>query len=165
MLDAEFKNAIKTSIAGFHARGLPKIFPRNESVPDFKHVQKVIVIVGPRRAGKTFFLYEIMENLLKSGHELEEFLYLNFENERISNVKKNQLTLIQETYNELYPNRKPIFFLDEIQNAPHWDQFVRRLQEEGNNVYLSGSNSKMLSKEIATIGHFLVQLQDAGRIA
>lgn len=150
MRDAEFKNAIKTSIAGFHSRGLPKIFPRNEPIPSFKHVRKIVVVIGPRRAGKTFFLYEIMENLIMSGHELEEFLYLNFENERISGVKKNQLTMIQEAYNELYPNRKPIFFLDEIQNAPHWDQFVRRLQEEGHQVYLSGSNSKMLSKEIAT---------------
>ncbi len=150
MRDVEFKGLVKVSVAGFHARGLPKIFPRNEPVPAFKNINKVVVVTGPRRAGKTFFLYEIMEQLVKSGRQLEEFLYLNFENERISDIKQNQLALIIEAYLELYPNQKPVFFLDEVQNVPHWDKFVRRLKEEGFTVYLSGSNSKLLSKEIAT---------------
>ena len=53
-------------------------------------------------------------------------------------------------YGELYDGRKPVLFLDEIQNITGWEKFVRRLNDEGYRIYVSGSNSKLLSKEIAT---------------
>ena len=56
-------------------------------------------------------------------------------------------------------SHRPIFFLDEIQIVPHWEQFVRRLADQKYRVYVTGSNAKMLSKDIATTlgGRFMIQ--------
>ncbi|MEI7961229.1 MAG: ATP-binding protein, partial [archaeon] len=88
--------------------------------------------------------------LIQKGSNLKDFVYLNFENEKLSELKSNQLGLILDAYSELYDGKKPVLFLDEIQNITGWDKFVRRLNDENYKIYVSGSNSKLLSKEIAT---------------
>ena len=150
MLDVEIKKAVKEAIAGFHSRGLPKAFERDVEVPEFKEVNKVFVILVPRRAGKSYMLYQIMQELLKKGLDLVDFLYLNFEDERISEMKASQLGLALEAYGELYPDKRPLLFFDEIQNVAAWEKFVRRVNDEAYRVYVTGSNSRLLSKEIAT---------------
>ena len=150
MMDFELKNALKEIIGKFHSGGLPEIFERDVEIPELKKVNKVFVIMGPRRAGKTYVLYEIMKRRIEKGAKITDFLYLNFENDRISDMKPNQLGLVLESYNELYPAQKPIIFFDEIQNIDRWEKFVRRLNDEGYSIYVTGSNSKLLSKEIAT---------------
>lgn len=150
MKNSELKRILKETIKEFHEKGLPKLIQRNIVCPEFKKINKIITIVGPRRAGKTYFLYQIMGGLLEKGKRLENILYINFENERISSIKQAQLYLIVETYKELYPEFTPLIFLDEIQNIKGWDKFVRRLQDEGYQIYVTGSNAKLLSKEIST---------------
>ncbi len=150
MDDFELKNMIKELLIRFHSSQLPDAIDRDLTIPDFKRVHKVIVIVGPRRAGKTFMLYQIMRRLIKQGKQLTDFIYVNFENEKLAELKPNQLDLILTAYNELYGDKKPILFLDEIQNIVGWEKFVRRLNDEKYMVYVSGSNSKLLSKEMAT---------------
>lgn len=146
----ELKRAIKETITEFHEQGLPKYYERDIRIPEFKMINKVFTIVGPRRAGKTYLLYQIMNDMIKKGQDIREMLYINFENERISDIKKDQFHLILDSYNELYPNKKPVLFFDEIQNIDGWEQFVRRLQDQNYQIYVTGSNSKLLSKEIAT---------------
>ena len=150
MQDIDFKNAVKTSIVEFHARGIPPIVERTISIPEFKSVNKVIVIIGPRRTGKTFLLYQIMKKMIEKGKTIQDFLYLNFENERVSGAQSGQLQGILDAYAELYPERTPIIFFDEIQNITGWDTFIRRLNDENHSIYITGSNSRLLSKEIAT---------------
>lgn len=144
------KNAIKEMLMRFHSSQLPQIIPRDIRFSEFKKVNKVIVVIGPRRAGKTFVLYQLMKELLDADHQLKDIVYLNFENERLAELKANQLNLILTAYSELYGEGKPILFLDEIQNITGWERFVRRLNDENYKVYVSGSNSKLLSREIAT---------------
>lgn len=107
------------------------------------------VFVGLRRAGKSYLMYQQIHNLLDAGHSIEEILYFNFEDDRIDAVDKSDLDIIKTCYEEMYDCR-PIFFLDEIQNIAGWEKFARRLADTGYRVYITGSNAKMLSSEIAT---------------
>lgn len=97
------------------------------------------VVLGPRRAGKSFFATHIF----KPG----EAAYVNFDDENLLKV---------EDYNEIIKNAISIYdntkylLLDEVQNIPNWELLVNRLHREGFNLLVTGSNSKLLSKELAT---------------
>ena len=116
------------------------------------------VFVGLRRAGKSYLMFQQMKNLIKKGHSYEEFLYFNFEDDRIGLLDISHLDLIKVCYEEMFPHR-PIFFLDEIQVVAGWEKFARRLADNGFRVYITGSNAKMLSSEIATTlgGRYIVK--------
>ena len=107
------------------------------------------VLVGLRRAGKTYMLYQTIRHLLNEGHKKEEMLFVNFEDERINDIQKDELQDILDAYGELY-DTKPIVFLDEIQNIEGWEHFARRLADEKYKVFVTGSNAHMLSREIAS---------------
>ena len=150
MEDFDAKTTLKRLIAEFHSKGIPEAFERDIAIPELKKINKIFVIIGPRRAGKTYFLFNSMKRLIEKGNKLADILYINFENERISEIKLKQLNLIIEAFMELYPGKTPILFFDEIQNIDGWEKFVRRLNDSGYRIYISGSNSKLLGKEIAT---------------
>lgn len=116
------------------------------------------VFVGLRRAGKSYLMYQQIQHLLREGHQIEEILYFNFEDDRLVGLTIEDLDLIKVCYEELYAHH-PIFFLDEIQIVEHWEKFARRLADQKYRVYITGSNAKMLSSEIATTlgGRFLIQ--------
>ncbi len=116
------------------------------------------VFVGLRRAGKSYLMYQQIHHLLGQGHSLDEILYFNFEDDRIDAIELADLDLIKLCYEEMYDSR-PIFFLDEIQNIKGWEKFARRLADTGYRVYVTGSNAKMLSSEIATTlgGRYLIK--------
>lgn len=107
------------------------------------------VLVGLRRAGKSFLLYQRMQQLLKEGHSWNEMVYLNFEDDRLDGFVESDFNLILECHTELGGSR-PMLFLDEIQNVSGWEKFARRLADSKYNVYITGSNAKMLSREIMT---------------
>lgn len=107
------------------------------------------VLVGLRRAGKSYLLYERIQQLMKEGHSEEEFLYFNFEDDRLLNIQVSDLNTILTSYQEMF-DYKPFVFLDEIQIIDGWEKFARRLADQNYHVYITGSNAKMLSSEIAT---------------
>jgi predicted AAA+ superfamily ATPase len=107
------------------------------------------VFVGLRRVGKSYLMYQQIRRLLTAGHKKDEILYFNFEDERIPSLDVGDLDLIKVCYGEMF-DCKPVFFLDEIQVVDHWEKFARRLSDQGYRVYITGSNAKMLSSEIAT---------------
>ena len=110
------------------------------------------VLVGIRRAGKSYMLYQHIQHLVANGHSIEEMLFINFEDERISDIRKEDLYLVLEAYRELFAFQ-PIIFLDEIQNVEGWEHFARRLADEKYRVFITGSNAHMLSREIcSTLG-------------
>lgn len=116
------------------------------------------VFVGIRRSGKTYMLYQYIQQLLREGHNKQEILFINFEDERISDIKKEELHLIVDCYKEMFA-QEPIVFLDEIQNVAGWEHFARRLADEKRQVFITGSNAHMLSREIASTlgGRYLMQ--------
>lgn len=100
----------------------------------------VKVVMGPRRAGKSFFC---LHTLSRQGN----FGYVNFDNEALIKLEDYQ-DLVSEI-KQVYEDPKNLFF-DEIQNLPNWELFVNRLQRQGYLLVVTGSNSKLLSKELAT---------------
>ena len=107
------------------------------------------VFVGIRQAGKSYMLYQRMQHLIQEGHNIEEMVYISFDDERIFDIKANELDIILQAHQSLFECR-PIIFLDEIQNIDGWQYFARRLANEKYQVYITGSNAKMLSRDIAT---------------
>jgi hypothetical protein len=116
---------------------------------------KASVCVGVRRSGKSTYLFQIMQRLLAGNIPRQNILYLNFFDDRLHGLQGHELGLVLEAYHSLYPqkiNTETVFcFFDEIQAVPGWESFVDRLlRTEKCEVYLTGSSSRMLSKEIAT---------------
>jgi predicted AAA+ superfamily ATPase len=116
------------------------------------------VFVGLRRAGKSYLMFRQIQKLLKNGHSIDEILYFNFEDDRLASLETADLDLLKICYEEMY-DHKPIFFLDEIQIVPNWEKFARRLADQHYRVYITGSNAKMLSSEIATTlgGRYMIR--------
>lgn len=109
------------------------------------------VFVGMRRAGKSYLMYQQIHELIShDDHTINNILFINFEDERIRGIRADELSLILDAYKEMYSDSKPILFLDEIQNVEGWEKFARRLADSKYRVYISGSNAKMLSREIYT---------------
>ena len=98
------------------------------------------VIVGPRRAGKSFFAIHFLNKKGKFG-------YVNFDDEKLTEV--DNYDEIITAMNSIYDNPKFVLF-DEIQNLPKWELFANRLQRQGYMLIITGSNSNLLSKELAT---------------
>lgn len=103
-----------------------------------------VVISGIRRSGKSTLLNQIISNCYEKG-----VYYLNFEDERLVDFAVADFNNLYETFLELYGERK-VFFLDEIQNVPKWEIFVRRMQDKGCKFFITGSNASLLSKELGT---------------
>jgi len=145
------KEIIKTLITDFHEKSIPPAKPRLLEIP--VNSKKIIALTGVRRGGKTYQLYNVINKLITKKIKIKNCLYFNFEDERID---KNtfELNNIIESYQELYPeaNMDNCYFLfDEIQNIDGWERFVRRVYEQiSKNIFITGSNSKLLSKEIST---------------
>ena len=106
------------------------------------------IFVGVRRAGKSFVLYEKIQQMLGEGHSWNEILYMNFEDDRLDGFDINGLDTILECHMEMGGVAKPALFLDEIQNIDGWEKFARRVADSKYMVWITGSNAKMLSKEM-----------------
>jgi uncharacterized protein len=139
-------------IADFQERELPRVTPRALSLPRLPG--KADVIVGMRRSGKTYFLYQQIQELLASGVDRGRLLYLNFEDERLLPLAAADLSRIPEAFYRRFPSSREQlcwFFFDEIQNVPGWETFIRRLLDnEKVALVLTGSSARLLSREIAS---------------
>lgn len=122
-----------------------QVVHRNIEKEDFANY----VLIGVRRAGKSFMLYQQIQDNLKKGITWDSMLYINFEDERLIGMTAQELNLILEVHGMMSAQR-PILFLDEIQNIEGWDKFARRLADNKYKVYITGSNAKMLSSDVAT---------------
>ena len=136
-------------IVEFHKLGLPEVKRRELELP--VNVNKAITVIGLRRVGKTYLLYQTVRELLKSL-KLENIFYVNFEDNRLEWLSSKDLSRIVELYKKYNPESKIMYlFFDEIQNVKGWERFVRRLLERRDvRIFITGSSSKLLSKEIAT---------------
>ncbi len=118
------------------------------------YTDEINAVYGIRRSGKSYFLFLEIEKLKKQGVPKENILYLSFDDERIRDIKSEDLSLIIDSYYELYPenlNKRIYLFFDEIQEIKGWESFIKRLYERKKyHVTITGSSSKLLGKEIAT---------------
>lgn len=115
--------------------------------------------VGIRRTGKSYMMYQQIKQLEADGTPLSQIVYINFEDERLLEMTSDDLNTILEIALEISgSDNKPYLFLDEIQNIDGWEKFVRRIADMKYRINITGSNSKMLSSEIASTlgGRFVI---------
>ena len=146
------RELLKTVITDFHRRRLPEsMIERELSLPNAPG--KIQCITGPRRAGKTTYLYSLIQTALRTGDRREKHVYINFEDERLSFTTETLQEIIN-AYQQLYPDinlANVCFYFDEIQQVSGWEKFVRRLLDTTTqHIYITGSSAKLLSREIAT---------------
>jgi len=116
-------------------------------------LDRAVVLSGPRRSGKTYLMYLGIKELLARKENKNSILYVNFEDSRLVGAVSQDLNTLLEVFFEFCPDRneKTWVFLDEIQVIPDWERFVRTLVDMENvNVFVTGSSSRLMSKEIAT---------------
>jgi len=144
---------LRTLILDSQERNLDLGIPRRlqvEAVPG-----KATVCIGVRRCGKSTFMRQMAQKLMDSGVPRENIVQLDFFDDRLHDLRRDDLALIVEAYDSLYPlkkgHEKVHYFFDEIQSVDGWEPYVDRLlRMEGCEVYLTGSSARSLSKEIAT---------------
>ena len=146
------KETLKYVLQQHATRPLPVAAARTLQLPI--DTGKVVTLVGIRRSGKTYLLYETMQRLVASGVDRRRIIYLNFEDDRLLPIKTRELDLLLRAHEELYPEmvgQRKFLFLDEVQNAPRWESYVRRLDDTENlRIYVTGSSSQLLKRELAT---------------
>jgi len=144
------KEQLKRIIRDFHLSDNFDVKPRTLQPP--VDTKKIITLIGVRRCGKTSILYDMI-NRLSRDIDKTKILFLNFEDERLD-LKIDELDLVLQSFSELYPEQnlnECYFFFDEIQNITGWEKFIRRVYDTiSKNLFITGSNSKLLSSEIAT---------------
>jgi predicted AAA+ superfamily ATPase len=145
-------DAIEQLIADFQASPLPVVSPRLTTLPDASSMARVVI--GMRRSGKTYLLFQEMQRLLAAGVDRGHILYVNFEDDRLQPLGADVLDRTLETFYRLNPAARSAgayLFLDEIQAVEGWSRFARRvLDTEAARLYVSGSSAKMLSTEVST---------------
>lgn len=115
-----------------------------EKFPEFKNLLKsklIKIVLGVRRSGKS--------TLCLQSFKKENYAYVNFDDERLIAINASQLNDLYQTLLQIKPMAQ-YFIFDELQNIEHWELFVNRLHRKGLNVIVTGSNGKLLAKELAS---------------
>lgn len=107
------------------------------------------VLIGLRRAGKSTLMYKKVLSLIDDGIDWNQIIYINFEDERLSEFSSLDFNDIIEVQREL-SDKQGYFFFDEIQNIDGWDKFCRRMADSNEKVWITGSNAKMLIGDALT---------------
>ena len=118
-----------------------KILERELKIKEIEN--KIIAVIGPRRAGKTYFLFQLMKNYKKS-------IYFDFENYLFKYFGLKEILETIKTYEQYFNTKIKYLFLDEIQVLKDWQNVLRSFENQGYGIFITGSSSKLLSKEIAT---------------
>ena len=138
-------------IADFFEKPLDHVRARAHQIPT--DAPKIISLLGPRRSGKTYVAYEIIKQL-RINIPRNRIVYINFEDDRLFPLQLSDMDDLLQAYYEQFPENKDRcvwFFFDEIQEVPNWEKFVRRVFDQENcRIYLTGSSSKLLSRELST---------------
>jgi uncharacterized protein len=140
------REVLKQVIADQIEYHLPKIFfnrIQSHHIQEFVNDPNILIITGIRRSGKSTIQRVIQHELSESDY------YFNFDDERLINFKVQDFQMLLEVFIELF-GKQSIFYFDEIQNIEGWEMFIRRLYESGNKIFITGSNAKLLSKELGT---------------
>lgn len=142
---------IRELVRDFSPANLPKVTPRRLVLPEIP--RKGNAVIGFRRSGKTWFLFQQIQAALARGVPAAHILYLDFEDERFAGMEADDLQHVPEALYREAPEAREQgawLYFDEIHNVPGWERFVRRMIDGPAHVVVSGSSAKLLSREIAT---------------
>jgi predicted AAA+ superfamily ATPase len=144
------ENILKEMLGSWLIRELPELVERDYPV---KLSENIVALIGPRRAGKTYFLFQIVKKLLKDGYKKENMAYIDFEDVRLRALKPKDYGIFIKALHEILQEKsgRIVLLLDEIQNLHEWQSWVRTLHNSKKYyILITGSSSKLSSKEIAT---------------
>jgi len=143
---------LKYVIRQFVERALPTCKARTLRLPT--DTGKVVGLAGVRRSGKTFLFFDAIQRLAAKGVDRRRIVYLNFEDDRLHPIQAGELDLVLRCWHEVFPEttgQRRYLFLDEVQNVPGWERWVRRLCDtEDVEVFVTGSSSQLLTRDLAT---------------
>lgn len=143
-----YRDVFKRIIAEWLERPLPELIKRSVELKVDK--ENINAVIGPRRVGKTSLMLYTIKGLLGQSRK-EEVLFVDFEDNRLSGISSRELDELFVAHREITGMEPKYLFFDEVQEAPGWSKFVRRLHNSGKYcIAMSGSSSKLLSREIAT---------------
>jgi len=137
---------LKLIIADNQSEEMPLQYVERSAESKLKQLsinKEIIVLTGIRRCGKSVLLQQMRQLQTESDY------YFNFEDERLVTFSVSDFQLLQEIFIELFGSQK-IYYFDEIQNIEGWELFVRRLYNNGNKIYITGSNATLFSEELGT---------------
>lgn len=147
------KESLLAIIAEWLEEGeIPPIVPRNRYAIEPENLDRILAIVGPRRAGKTYFMYQLIQSLVQNGrNSKEDILFIDFEDYRLSGFTDLDMDELFAAFHQLAGQYPRFLFFDEIQNLPGWSRVLRTLHNRRRfKIIVSWSNSKLLGSEIAT---------------
>ena len=133
---------------------LPVLIPRDATPApaDLRNLSEILAIVGPRRAGKTFLMYQMIASLMEEGVAgKDDILFLDFEDYRLRDFVPEDMETLFSTFRQLTGKDPAWLFFDEIHQIPAWSRVVRSLHNRGcYRIVISGSNARLLLPDIAT---------------
>lgn len=150
----ETKNKLKYVFVEWQERELPVFQGRHKTLDlDRPHVEDIL---GVRRCGKTYFMYQLISSLIDSGIPKTNIVYINLDDDRLLPLNGDELRFLIDTYKEFYEiseKHKLYLFLDEIQNIPAWEKWIKSIYDKGRDIkiIISGSNSSLLSGDLSTL--------------
>jgi len=147
------RDVLLTIIAEWLEEGdIPQLILRNQSYKEPITLKRILAIVGPRRAGKTYFMYQLIQSLLENGQGLKkDILFMDFEDYRLGGFTGDNMDELLAAFHQLAGRYPHFLFFDEVQHLPGWNRVLRTLHNRRRfKIIISGSKSKLLDREIAT---------------
>lgn len=129
----------------------PDLVPRQVSFPDLNRLSNILAVVGPRRSGKTYFMYQMTGHLLDDPScRRDDILFVDFEDYRLIGISPNDIDHLLVVFRQLAGKLPTFLFFDEVQHLPEWSRVLRTLHNQKRyRIVVSGSNSELLSGEIS----------------
>jgi predicted AAA+ superfamily ATPase len=148
------KSKLKHVFVEWQERQLPQFQRRRRDV-DLSSPH-IVDILGVRRCGKTYYMFQLISELVNSGIPKSNILYINLDDDRLQPLNGDELQLLIETFNEFFEvseDHKLYLFLDEIQNMPDWEKWAKSTYDKNGNIKIvvSGSNASLLSRDISSL--------------
>lgn len=143
---------LKKAIVEWQESELPPLQQRGcKTNIDAPHINDII---GVRRCGKTYYMYQLISELLGRGVPKTSILYFNLDDDRLQPLKGDELALLIDTFRELFPASEEdvlYLFLDEVQNFPGWVRWMKGVYDRQQNVKLiiSASSASLLAKDVS----------------
>lgn len=149
----EITEYIKRMILDFHQQEAHKLTPRDYEISFVRGMS--FSITGPRRSGKSFRTYQFVQEYLKQGNKKENICYLQFNDNKLKNIKSANLNIVDEAYYAIFPEKQNseevVFIFDELHRIEGWEDYVLFLLNNPNHkVLITGSTSKLMKGEIAS---------------
>ena len=132
-------------------QALPTLIRRDAGSVGLENLTEILAIVGPRRAGKTFFMYQLIHDLLDRSSKKEDILFIDFDDYRLANFKAEDVETLLVAFNQVTGRYPRFIFFDEVQRLPGWSRVLRTLHNQRRyRIIISGSNAELLSREVSS---------------